>query len=799
MAVMRLWARSDLRRRWRSVALLIVVVTLATATVLTAFAGARRGASVRTRLADRTLPATAAVLPNTPGFDWAPVAKLPEVAALGRFVVDYSLAIKGVPGSEQSVGFPPADDATMSTIERPVVHRGRLFDPTRADEVVVTRKFARSFGLDVGDHVSLRLPTEEELMGNQESGTFHGPLIRTTIVGVISSPWFADTVASPGGLALSPGLAARYPDLVLGDQSNPENPAFVNALVRLKGGEADLPRFRRDLARITGRDDIDVWNLPEKERDAQRTLRFEALCLVGFGLAALAAACFLGGQAIGRHTGAAVDELRGAEAFGLTPRQVIVDAAVVPALAGAVGVVLAVPLVWVASSRFPLGAAGLVEPSPGRSLDLAVVGPGAVVAFALVAATALATAWRSRRARDRAGSRSAVADLAARGDWPVPMAIGTRWALDPGRGRSAVPVRPALIGAIVGLAGITGAFTFATAVRDAAGNPERFGQNYDAAAFLGIGGQDFAPVPQLISALRARPEVTGVVRARNAVVTDPSGKSSVSLYTTTSAPKRVPILLTDGERPRSPHEIVLAPRSASALHVGVGDRVELVGNRGRSSFLVTGIGFVPSGPHNGYADGGWVTPGGYDSIVDGFKFDIALVQTRPGTSLPGLSRSLAEDDPALTGVGLGPPDPLEEVAVIRDVEVLPVALGAFLVLLALAAVGHALLSSVSRRSGDLAVLRVLGLTPWQCRAVVVTQSTLIGLLGLAVGVPIGIVIGRLAWRAVAGYTPLAYVAPFAGIEVLLTIPAALLAANLLGLWPGHRASRLRIHHVLRTE
>jgi hypothetical protein len=35
--------------------------------------------------------------------------------------------------------------------------------------------------------------------------------------------------------------------------------------------------------------------------------------------------------------------------------------------------------------------------------------------------------------------------------------------------------------------------------------------------------------------------------------------------------------------------------------------------------------------------------------------------------------------------------------------------------------------------------------------------------------------------------------------LLLVGPAALLIANLLAAWPGHRAARLRIAHILRTE
>jgi len=130
---------------------------------------------------------------------------------------------------------------------------------------------------------------------------------------------------------------------------------------------------------------------------------------------------------------------------------------------------------------------------------------------------------------------------------------------------------------------------------------------------------------------------------------------------------------------------------------------------------------------------------------------------------------------------------------------LPILLGVFLVLLAVGAVGHALATAVRRRSHDLAVLRALGLTQRQCRWVIVTQATVLALVGLVFGVPLGLAVGRSVWRVVADYTPIAYVPPLAMWVMLLVGPAALVAANLLAAWPGQRAARMRIAHVLRTE
>src|SRR5215475_4388822 len=102
------WLRLELPRRWRSLSALALLVALATATVLTAVAGARRGQTAFDRLWARTRPATMTVLPNQPGFDWSRIRALPEVSALTTFAVA-NFVLDGYPPAGQSNGLPPGD------------------------------------------------------------------------------------------------------------------------------------------------------------------------------------------------------------------------------------------------------------------------------------------------------------------------------------------------------------------------------------------------------------------------------------------------------------------------------------------------------------------------------------------------------------------------------------------------------------------------------------------------------------------------------------------------------------------
>src|SRR5712691_9638630 len=774
MRIVLAWLRLDSRRRWRSLAILGLLMALATMTVLTAVAGARRGQTAFSRLWARTLPATITVLPNQPRFHWARIRALPEVAALSTFALT-GFVIDGYPPAGQNIWFPPGDNQTMRTIERPVVLQGRVFDPSRADEVVVTANFPAGYGKGVGDMLTLHLPAPRQSDRGYDpssSGPPRGPRVRVRIVGVIRSFWFADSPGSSGALVPSPALLARYRANLMGSRGD----TYINALVRLKGGAAAIPAFRAGLARVTHRSDIDVWNnYVDFGGPAKRVSAFEAACLLAFGLAALTAAVFLIGQSVARYVSTTVADLQLLRAPGLRPRQAVAAAAAGPFLAAVAGTTLGVAGAIVASRWMPIGAPAMLEPQPGFNADWLVLGIGWVAAPLIVLAGSAAAAGAALAASrgQLAPRRSAVALALVRAGLP------------------------ALVGAIVGVLGVLAAFTFAAGVSDAAANPARFGQTNQLQGFLGFNGQTSAPAAgKAMAAVAGDRDVIGVNDARIAVAY--SGNTSMTMYTYQPVGgKRLPVVLSAGRMPAAADEVALAPTAAQQLGVTVGARIPVTGGSEPRTVRVTGIGFVPVGPHNGYASGAWVTPAGYGRIFRGahysFKFRVSEVALRPGADVPSAARRLnsaAARAAGGQGLDLTPPAPPGEVELLRDVAVLPIALGGFLALLAVGAVGHALATAVRRRRHELAVLRVLGMTRRQARMVVITQASVLTLIGLAFGVPLGLAVGRGVWRVVADSTPLAYHTPLALLALLLIAPAGLLAANLLAAWPAHRAAGL---------
>jgi ABC-type lipoprotein release transport system permease subunit len=793
------WLRIDLRRRGRSLVVLSLLLAFAGGLVLAVCAGARRNGSALQRLQAVTLPATAIVLPNQPGFDWDAVKALPEVEALGEFSLQAAYGVEGVGGED--ISFPSANADFYTKVERPVALTGRLFDNSRVDEAVVSPKFLTKYHKKLGDTVTARfftpaqvdaaLKADEQL----EPSTANAGRQALRIVGTVRIPWLNEFGGGEGaGILPTYAFYQRYRTEMIGTDSSKE---VVNSLVRLRGSVADLPRFRADLERLHPGKKLDVVNLLEAGRHITNATSFERNALLVFGLVATIAALLIVGQAIVRYAASAVADLDVLRALGMTRQEAVLAAIGGPALAAVGAAVAAVAAAVAASSLFPIGVGAQVEPDPGRHADWLVLLPGAALLVVLVLLLAYASAVGAvghHRTGGVAPRRSSVATLAARLGLPVPVTLGTRLALEPGRGRTAIPVRPALIGAVAGVLGVVAATTFHAGLTDAVHTPERYGQTYQAGGFLGQNGTDFIPAANSLNALAAQPQVAGIDDSR--LVPISIGATSTEAWELSPIKGGVPTVSLDGRAPRADDEIALGPRTARDLHAKPGQRLQVKGERA-ITLRVSGITFVPPGPHTAYDEGAWLTrrtmsqlyPSGY------FKFHLFLVRFQDGANVKATVAALKTKSPLELDIPTSP----AEVANLKTVRGLPSLLGVFLAMLAIGAVGHTLATAVHRRRHDMAVLRALGLTPRQVRATVGWQATTLAFVGLIFGIPLGIALGRTVWRLVAERTPVQYVPPLAVLVLLIVAPIAVLVANVLAAYPSHRAVRQHIGAVLRTE
>src|SRR5947208_1793577 len=157
-------ARADVRARWRSLLVLTLVLGIVGGVVLTAIAGARRTDSAYPRLIAWAHPADSGLFLGG-GFGQQPidpkaVRRLPEVkstaigyqvaftpqAADGRYI-DIG---QGAGSTSNSRQFQGVDSGRVKLLQ------GRMFDPTKAREIIVGQGTATAQHVHVGDHVILR-------------------------------------------------------------------------------------------------------------------------------------------------------------------------------------------------------------------------------------------------------------------------------------------------------------------------------------------------------------------------------------------------------------------------------------------------------------------------------------------------------------------------------------------------------------------------------------------------------------------------------------------------------------------
>jgi len=75
----------------------------------------------------------------------------------------------------------------------------------------------------------------------------------------------------------------------------------------------------------------------------------------------------------------------------------------------------------------------------------------------------------------------------------------------------------------------------------------------------------------------------------------------------------------------------------------------------------------------------------------------------------------------------------------------------------------------------------------------------LAVVGIVVGVPLGLITGRVVWRWVAEDFPVAYVPPGEVVVVLLVVPSATTLGQALAAGPAHAAARIQPAETLRAE
>jgi hypothetical protein len=823
-------AAAQLRGRARATVLLAVLVGLAGGVVLAAVVGARRTEAALPRFLahDRTADATVELFlspsqqgPDPLGKELRALSGLPEVAWAGRMRV----AIVSSPdpasptGRRRDLGLLPMDAGGSQIFGRPIVVAGRLPDERQADEAVIDEELAARRHLGVGSRwrVGAYTAAQLEQAAGETSSPPAGSTVKLRIVGIVRHPFDLlpavtgqdNLYVNRGDLYLTPAYWQRYgPDLA---------GYGVGIGVVLDRGQADLARLTADVRRLLGPDarvrpvDPDegvtgatLGTIP----GVRRAIRLEAGALLAFAALAAVAGLLLVGQTLGRQVYLESTEYPTLRALGMIRGQLIGVALVRAAVIGAGGAVIAVATAVALSPLTPIGLARRAELRPGVAADPAVLAPGALAVVALVAGCATVAAWRAARAPATAlgvvepvvsGRSSRVADALAAAGLPPTAVTGVRLALEPGRGRTAVPVRTAIIGAAAAVCALAAASVFGASLARLAATPAAYGWTWD----LSVGNFTHpAEVRRAAGVLDAFPMVSSYRATAPGPLLIDGHQVEVLIFERGRG--TVPLQLLDGREPVRPDEIALGPMTMRTLGKHLGDTVAVAPiDPGKASQRLRVVGqlVLSAGPLDTA-----IAPG-KGAVVD-FEVlrrfypepDAAVPQAFFVRLDPAADHTQAVDSLQRSFPGtVVRPLPHPDITNVQRVVYLPGLLSTLVALLALGTVIHALVSSVRRRRRDLAVLKTLGFLPRQVSATVACQATAFAAAAVLVGLPVGIAVGRWAWRLVADQLGVVSEPVVPSLQTLAVAGGAVVVANLIAIGPGWAAGRLRPAIVLRSE
>ena len=783
------WARRDVRRRWPSLVLLGVLIGLTVGLALSAWAGARRTDTALERLRVQTNAADAIAFPSQVGVSlphWNLLRVRPEV----KTVAVWDLLLGVYNGHEPAVIFGSADGTYLGKVEKPVIVKGRMFNPHSPNEVVVDED-AVNLVPPVGGTFTYRFYNSKQV---DETGPPLGPTVTMHVVGVVKEvPQFV--VVSGGQVLVSPGFIARY-----GSQIS----VAENADIVLRHGESDMGKLRHDVNALVARGSP-VLDAHATSRRVITTLDVEATALLLLAAAVLLGGGILVAQVLGRSAATIADDVGTLRALGMSRDHLGVATGISHLISALVAAPVVLGVAFLVSPRFPVGLGRRIDPDVGYHVDWTIIGPGMalVVVLVLVASVLIGRGPRYGRLRRLGPARSPGA---VRRWVPVAMALGMTMAFETGQGRRRIPVVPALLAAVVAVMGVLASLTIDRGITDALHHPELAGVTWDAS----VTPANRAQTGRNISPDLAR-RVTEAKGVRSTAVVDRDvinvGNVGAPVFSVRpiAGASTTPIKFTliSGRSPTGRGEAAIGPATAKDLHVGIGDTVSV--GASHTQVLIVGEALFPGDVHSEFDEGLWLAPRQFDAVVPtigpaGSITDGRLVAVRfaPGTSSnTGIEHLQDELGPLATDIE--PSNLPDELTNLHNVHTLPEVLAAFLGLIAVAALGSVLLSCARRRSHEFAVLRALGMTRGNIRTILNSQGTAIALFGLAVGIPLGIGVGRLGWRAIAERVPLSEIPPLALTAVLLLIPLTVIAANVLALWPGRVTLSKPPAEELRSE
>ncbi|MGA2529864.1 MAG: FtsX-like permease family protein [Acidimicrobiales bacterium] len=820
--------RATFKRRRGNYLALVLLSGLIGGLALAAVAGARRTESSFPTYLASTNPSTVGLFSryDDPGLGlftgYDPrlakaIAHLPLVKrAATAIIFDANINLNAVTGlhphltaGESPPSIVGSGDGEFSSMDRVTLVAGRMDDPNRPDEAVMNLQAAQEMGIHIGSVVRVPFYTDAQNLAANPGKPYLTASIR--IVGEVVT---YDTIVESDYSALGSAEVIFSPALTR--VLEPKCATGSETFLQITGGQRNARRVLSEIYRI----DPVAAHFPAEvissfEPTVQQAIGPEAIALGVFGGVAGLVVLLILGLMIGRMLRIGAEETEKLRALGASRAMMILDD--VTGVLGAllIGSLLAVAVGIALSPLSPLGPVRPVYPYPGVAFDWTVAGLGLLALIVIPGLLALILAGRETT---RVGSRQTWSreqrwlGSAAVSGLPISTLTGFRFALQPGKGRDATPVRSATLGAVLAITALVATLTFGASLDNLVSHPPLYGWNWTFAMLSGFAGKEDLPSHQIAVLLNKDPDVeawSGVSFASAEL----DGQRVDALAQAPGATVAPPVL--SGHGLYASNEIVLGGATMAMLHKQVGDTVRFDNTLTRPIELrIVGTATMPSiTSGQGMGTGALVSTSDFpesllnvqDSSIPGPN--VILVRVRPGVSSLTALRSLQEIDTKINALPNAGSPAGGVVSVLRPAEIVnfrsmgttPAALAAALAAGAVVALSLTLAAAVRRRRRDIALFKALGFTQGQLVASIAWQATIAAIFGIVVGIPLGIAIGRQLWRLFARNINAVPDPVVPVLSVLLVAVGALVFANLVAVRPGRDAARTPTGLVLGAE
>ena len=790
--------------------MLVLLVAVAGGAVLAAAAGALRTDSAYPRFLKASKASDALVSPTGTGLGgyYRALAHLPGAAEVAPAI---GLSIQ--PAGHHQGGADaeaPADGRLWRRVEMPRVLAGRLPGADRAGEIAVDQNGAALLHLRVGSTLAMVALPATAPPGATGSGAAGILKLTERVVGIVVTRSSVDPVTNIDKVPLILATPALWHHL------GADYLGFDGAYVRLRPGTTagEFGPRAQSLARRfpATKGEVLVADQSVQAATVERSIRPEVIALALFALVLAITALLIVGQAATRLLATGSPNNPALAALGMTRGQLMAAGLIEVGVAAAAGAVAAAGAAVAASPLMPIGAARLAEPHPGVSADAMVLAAGAAAIVVLLVARAAWPAWRLASAGARVsgtpgapGPQLRLTAWLAGAGLPVTAAAGVRLALEPGRGRTAVPVRSALAGTALSVLAVTAALTFGANLLHLVNTPRLYGQRWDAAIELQFSAITPAAAEHRLDRL---PGIAGWTFGHHGIIGIGGHLIPAIGLSAGKGPLLSPTLL-QGRPPRNGSEIVLGTSTLGQIGRQVGQWVTVTVNRRQLRERIVGRAVFPNFGQGGFTptdlgQGAETTAAVLQPQAGPPGFEVVLLSFTPGPrqavdiasfqrSMTGFCQTIQQSTCVVTDQR---PNGVTNYA---SIDGTPAVLAALLAVVSTAVLGQFIVVSGRRRRRDFAILKALGLLRRQVSAITAWQvSTLTGLALLA-GLPLGVAAGRWSWALFARGLgiPAAAITPL--WPVLLMVPAVIVTANAVAFWPGRATARLSPADVLRAE